>query len=276
MPIVNIQGVGRVNFPDSMSREQINTAIEKEILPQFPELQAFPSVANDNFFTNLQETCDRKILIAMKIPGILVNTGRDNSLSDGTQMANATRVMHDRVAKPQNMLEAIYMQVLKRFREPVVGEIKIVNTNSFQELDAIDPLIWEVLTPEEKRQWIKDNTEYPVTEAPAPVLAPVNKFQNILFTDYPEGAKKNAARALKYMEDNGACGKPFGKQLAKDIVDSKPLSFKDIRKIYNYLKRNRDHQNKLFSDSCEAVLFSAWGGVAMFDYCASKISMIND
>ena len=40
MPIVNIQGVGRVNFPDSMSREQINTAIEKEILPQFPEIQA--------------------------------------------------------------------------------------------------------------------------------------------------------------------------------------------------------------------------------------------
>lgn len=40
MPIVNIQGVGRVNFPDSMSNEQINTAIEKEILPQFPEIQA--------------------------------------------------------------------------------------------------------------------------------------------------------------------------------------------------------------------------------------------
>jgi hypothetical protein len=40
MPIVNIQGVGRVNFPDSMSSEQINTAIEKEILPQFPEIQA--------------------------------------------------------------------------------------------------------------------------------------------------------------------------------------------------------------------------------------------
>jgi hypothetical protein len=40
MPIVNIQGVGQVNFPDSMTREQINSAIEKEILPQFPEVQA--------------------------------------------------------------------------------------------------------------------------------------------------------------------------------------------------------------------------------------------
>jgi hypothetical protein len=40
MPIVNIQGVGQVNFPDTMTREQINSAIEKEILPQFPEVQA--------------------------------------------------------------------------------------------------------------------------------------------------------------------------------------------------------------------------------------------
>lgn len=40
MPIVNIQGVGQVNFPDTMSNEQIQSAIEKEILPQFPEVQA--------------------------------------------------------------------------------------------------------------------------------------------------------------------------------------------------------------------------------------------
>jgi hypothetical protein len=40
MPIVNIEGVGRVNFPDTMSNEQIQSAIETEILPQFPELQA--------------------------------------------------------------------------------------------------------------------------------------------------------------------------------------------------------------------------------------------
>jgi hypothetical protein len=40
MPIVNIQGIGQVNFPDEMSREQINSAIEKEILPQFPKVQA--------------------------------------------------------------------------------------------------------------------------------------------------------------------------------------------------------------------------------------------
>jgi len=33
MPIINVEGVGRVEFPDSMSREQIDSAIKNEILP---------------------------------------------------------------------------------------------------------------------------------------------------------------------------------------------------------------------------------------------------
>jgi len=40
MPIVNVEGVGQVNFPESMSPEQINTAIQQDILPQFPEVAA--------------------------------------------------------------------------------------------------------------------------------------------------------------------------------------------------------------------------------------------
>ena len=40
MPIVNIEGVGQVNFPDTMSPEQISSAINKDILPQFPEIAA--------------------------------------------------------------------------------------------------------------------------------------------------------------------------------------------------------------------------------------------
>ena len=40
MPIVNVEGVGQVNFPDSMSPEQINTAIQQDILPQYPEVAA--------------------------------------------------------------------------------------------------------------------------------------------------------------------------------------------------------------------------------------------
>ena len=40
MALVNVEGVGLIDFPDGMSGEQINAAIKKDILPQFPELAA--------------------------------------------------------------------------------------------------------------------------------------------------------------------------------------------------------------------------------------------
>lgn len=243
---------------------------------QFPELSAFPALTNENFFISLHAMTTENILRAIKIPAILANMAKESSLSDGNQMANATKVMHDRVKKPQNMLERIYKTLLGNFKTPFVNEIKILNTNSFDSMAEIDQNIWDSLTLEEQRQWIKENTDYPIIETAPKPSTPVNKFHDILFTDYPEGAKSNAKKALKWMTDNGGCGTPMGKRMSQDIVDSRPLSFKDLRRIYNYLKRNREHENKLFSDSCESVLFHAWGGSPMFDYCAAKIAMIND
>lgn len=40
MGIINIQGIGAVQFPDDMSPQDIQNAIEKEILPKFPEVVA--------------------------------------------------------------------------------------------------------------------------------------------------------------------------------------------------------------------------------------------
>ncbi len=246
----------------------------EQMKDQLPELQAFPSLPNDAFFQTLQAITTKNILISMKIPSILANMGGDTSLSDGNQMANATRVMHDRVAKSQNLLERTYKQLLPLFTTPFLGEVKIVNTNSFETLKAIDPLIWAEMSVKDRQDWITKNTDYPVTGPPAPAVS--NKFVNVLFTDYPEKAKQNAATALKFMADHPECGKPMGRRVSQDIVDGKPLSFKDIRRLYNYLKRNQIHENKVFSDSCDAVMFSAWGGSSMLNYCAEKINFIND
>ena len=40
MPVVNIEGIGPMNFPDSMSQDEIANAIHNDILPKFPELAA--------------------------------------------------------------------------------------------------------------------------------------------------------------------------------------------------------------------------------------------
>lgn len=38
MPLVNVQGVGLINFPEGMSGEEINSAIRKDILPNYPDV----------------------------------------------------------------------------------------------------------------------------------------------------------------------------------------------------------------------------------------------
>lgn len=255
---------------------------------QFPELQAFPSTTNENFFTALQDFTTQNILRATKIPAILANMSKESSLSDGNQMMNATKVMHDRVAKPQNMLTRTYKTLLTNFKEPFTGDVKIVNTNSYDSMAKVDPAVWGALTVEEQRIWIARETDYPIipgAAAPQPTPTgqpkattpqPVNQFENVFFTDYPAKAKDNAKRALKFMEQAGGCGSKAGKQMAQDIVDGKPISYKDLGKIYRFLKKNRQYDNAVFSDSCDAVLFSSWGGMAMFDYCEAKIRMVNE
>lgn len=46
MPIINVEGVGKIEFPESMTREQIDAAIKNEILPVFrqraPDAAAAP------------------------------------------------------------------------------------------------------------------------------------------------------------------------------------------------------------------------------------------
>jgi hypothetical protein len=40
MPIVNVEGIGRIEFPDSMTREQIDAAVKNDILPVFRQRTA--------------------------------------------------------------------------------------------------------------------------------------------------------------------------------------------------------------------------------------------
>lgn len=244
-----------------------------------PDIQAFPQITNEAFFNSLQETCDRKILMATKIPDILVNMGRSGSLSDGNQMANATKVMIDRVKKPQAMLESLYGRILTRMSKPVTAEVKILPPNTFQELDTIDPLVWETLTVEERREWIKDNTEYPIKEIIAPAQTPAQPtaFKAVFFTDYPDGVKSEVKKAMRFLDQGGECKQTAkGIQISRDLMEGRPISFKQIRAIYSFLKRNRDKENIPFMDSCDAVKYSAWGGSAMLKYCEDKIKMMND
>jgi len=54
MPSVNVTGVGAVNFPDDMSREDIIKAIERDILPKYSKVEKPSEDSSDALrgFTN--------------------------------------------------------------------------------------------------------------------------------------------------------------------------------------------------------------------------------
>lgn len=250
-----------------------------------PSLEAFPTTSNDNLFTTLDTLITNKITTATKVPGILSNVASGATLGgDGNIMRAAVKLMQQRVLKHQNCLERIYTSILANLDTPFTGEVKIKPYNPFPELDQvkIDPLGWAALTRVEQRTWLKDNTDFPILDVnavatPAPVTPtkPVSNFANALHPGYPEGAKSSALRAMKFKNDkNPACGTKSGWQRCEDISKGMPLPYKHCKRIYNYLYKNQEHESKPFSESCEALLFHAWGGKDMMNWASDLIKNV--
>ena len=78
MPIVNVAGIGQVNFPDTMAPEEIQTAIERDILPQFPEILAKQNRTVGEIATDIVAPIGKGIGSLLQIPGQVAGlvTGR--------------------------------------------------------------------------------------------------------------------------------------------------------------------------------------------------------
>lgn len=246
-----------------------------------PELQAFPATTNSELFKTLSDLTTEQIARATKVPAILANISSGASLGgDGNIIRASVKLMQQRVIKTHAMFERVYKGLLSKMAEPFNGDVKILHYNPFPELEKIDPLIWAALSLPEQRKWIKKNTEFELVEAePATTPAPTvtNKFSNISYSNYPEKAKQLAKKAKDFREKTGSnCGGKGGREMTDDIIAGKPLSFKAIKRIYNFLNKNQVHKSKVFSDSCEAVLYQGWGGDEMLNWAQNIISSIND
>lgn len=265
---------------------------------ELPDIQPFQSATNAELFNTLSNLTTENIARGTKVPAILANIQSGASLGgDGNNIRASVKLMQQRVTKVHAMLIPIYQELLIHLEKPYLDPINILHYDPFPETGfrQVDVNIWGALTMKEKRNWIKKNTNYEILvenpdtimpdKPPIPVdtvqqsapTAPQNKFQDIFFKDYPEGAKLASQKALDFKnKTNSACGGKAGWQMCDDIIGGRPLSYREIRRIYNYLKKNRDFSNRVFSDSCESVLFSAWGGLQMFNWCEAKINSINE
>lgn len=247
---------------------------------EFPELTAFPASANSDLFRLQDEHAIKKITIATKVPAILANISEGVSLGgDGNTIRAAVKLMQQRVKRPQGYLIDYYSEMLSKMVKPITEPITIVPYNPFPELESIDPQIWEVLTPEEKRQWVKDHTEIDLIDAnvaptePAPAQ---NQITNLFFNSYPKAAKENVKRAVEWQQKFSAnCLKPAGLKMSQRIIDGSPLSQSEIRRLSNFLSKNTVHKNKPYGEACESLMYDAWGGSEMMTWANDKLKELS-
>ena len=97
------------------------------------------------------------------------------------------------------------------------------------------------------------------------------------WSDYPEGAKNNAKKALKHREDNGTdCGTPVGWQRANQLSSGEPISDDVLVRTYSFLSRAKVYdQGKFFDEDgkeiCGSIMYAAWGGDPMLNWAKRTI-----
>lgn len=274
-------------FDDVMEKNFMGKGQHANVMVQWvnnpdekPEILSVPSSANGDLFITLDNQATKKITVAWKVPSILANISEGVSLGgDGNQVRVSVKLMQQRVLKEQKILTDAYERILKLMVQPYNDEVKIVSYNPYPELEIIDDKVWEAMTPEEKRQWIKDNTnikliEETVVETPAiePITQPVQNFVNAVPVSFPDNVIATVKRALEYGDKMGIkCGGKAGIDVANSIVANQNMGLKQLKRIHNYLKKNERFSNSPFNEGCDVILYNRWGGKPMFDFLEVKL-----
>jgi len=97
-------------------------------------------------------------------------------------------------------------------------------------------------------------------------------------SDYPEGVKNAAKRAVDWAEKNGwgSCGTQVGKTRASQLAKGEPISVDTLKRMYSYLSRHKvDLQSsKTYEDGCGKLMFDSWGGEAGLTYSERKLKQL--
>ncbi len=95
------------------------------------------------------------------------------------------------------------------------------------------------------------------------------------YSDYPQGARNNAKRALKYKKENNiSCGTSVGWTRANQLASGKPISRDTIARMASF-KRHQQHKDVPYSEGCGGIMWDAWGGSAGVNWAISKLKQID-
>ena len=102
------------------------------------------------------------------------------------------------------------------------------------------------------------------------------------WSDYPEGAKNNAKKALKHREQHGTdCGTPVGWQRANQLSSGEAISDDVLVRTYSFLSRAKVYdQGKFFDEDgneiCGSIMYAAWGGDPMLNWAKRTIEKMKE
>lgn len=272
-------------FNDVMNRNFMGRGKHANVMVQWvsnneeaPTVVPVPNNATSDMFLTLDNQATKKITVGWQVPAILANINEGVSLGgDGNAVRVAVKLMQQRVVRKQRILTDAYGKVLKMLSKPYMEEVDIVPYNPYPELEVVDSTQWDVLTTEEKRQYIKDRSDIELIEEteieppPAPTSgqpAPANAVTVTI----PNKIKASIERALKQHDELGAsCLKPGPRKISEDLLQYKSFKLKDLRRVHNFLKRNEIHKDKPFNEGCEPLQYQAFGGYDMFVFLDQKM-----
>jgi Putative phage serine protease XkdF len=97
-------------------------------------------------------------------------------------------------------------------------------------------------------------------------------------SDYPEGVKNAAKRAVDYAEKNGwgSCGTAVGKTRASQLAKGGNISVDTIKRMYSYLSRHKSDltSSKSYDDGCGKLMYDSWGGEPALKWAERKLKQL--
>jgi hypothetical protein len=240
-----------------------------------PEVVPLPNTASGDQFLAIDSQATKKITVAFKVPAILANISEGVSLGgDGNMIRVAVKLMQQRMIPKQRILTDKYQMILKNFQTPYMQEITIAPYNPYPELEVLDDKIWNIMTREEQRDWVDDNTNIILTE-PA-VVAPQARQLNAIPVGFPDKVRANVKKAIDFNDKMGIrCVSRASRTVSDDIMNNASMGYRQLKRIHSYLERNDNFKNKLLAEGCEVLKYHAWGGRDMFDFLDAKLKDVD-
>jgi hypothetical protein len=110
-----------------------------------------------------------------------------------------------------------------------------------------------------------------------PIKMTEDDFADVI-SDYPEGVKNAAKKAVDYAEKNGwgSCGTQVGKTRASQLAKGETISVDTLKRMYSYLSRHKSDltSSKSYEDGCGKLMYDSWGGEAGLAWAERKLKQL--